>query len=396
MPTHVLDNATLWIGDGKSFDGHVVVDGRTIEAVEHGRYAGPLPVTDLAGLSLSPGMIDLMTLGGFGMSILRDDQIDLGRAYLKLGVTSLQVCMGTLQPDRLKQLAANTCRAQAYKGTDAARVLSLYLEGPFQEPRLTGGSLRELAQPPTPDNVSRVLEDCGGALRMINVSPGVEHDTDAIARFVAAGVTVTMAHSDAPADHVAACLEAGTSQLGHVWDNNSALIGDSGVQQPTIDHVALVDERVRFMHMLCDGTHVHTVMMKIVLRCRGLEAVCLVTDGNQRMGCEDGEFEWDDGRIMTKAKGVCRTPEGWLAGSATALPDMFRHFVKVTGTQPQQAIAAVTANPAAAIGLADQIGRLSPGLTADLIAWDDQLRVRRIWRAGEPCNDVSDFQEIYL
>ena len=198
MSTHVLDNATLWIGDGQAFDGHVVVDGRNIKAVEPGRYAGPLPVTDLAGLSLSPGMIDLMTLGGFGMSILRDDQIDLGRAYLKLGVTSLQVCTGTLQPDRLKQLAANARRAQAYEGADAARVLSVYAEGPFQEPRLTGGSLRELAQTPTPANVERVLEDCGAALRMINVSPGVEHDTDAIARFVAAGVTVTMAHSDAP------------------------------------------------------------------------------------------------------------------------------------------------------------------------------------------------------
>jgi N-acetylglucosamine-6-phosphate deacetylase len=243
--------------------------------------------------------------------------------------------------------------------------------------------------------VQRIL-DLGPAVTMINVSPGLENDTGAIRRFREAGKIVSMAHSNAPADRVLACIEAGTSVLGHVWDNNSGLIGDSGVQQPTLEHVALLDERVRFIHVICDGTHVHPLMIRLVLRCRGVEVVCLVTDANIRSGCPDGEFVADDGRRFRKQGGVIRTDAGWLTGSALLLPDMFRSFVKFTGLPPHEAIRTVTLNPAECLGRADEFGLLAPGRCADLVAWDDQLRIRRVWRAGNELETVSDGAEVRL
>jgi hypothetical protein len=89
----VMHNARY---DGNTFDGHVTVRGDRIESVAPGSYDGPLPRVDLTGLSLSPGLIDLMVLGGFRLSILRDDPVELVRRYLRLGVTSCQFCIGTL------------------------------------------------------------------------------------------------------------------------------------------------------------------------------------------------------------------------------------------------------------------------------------------------------------
>ncbi|GMU23457.1 MAG: N-acetylglucosamine-6-phosphate deacetylase [Phycisphaerae bacterium] len=395
MCVYVLDNATLWIGDGRVLSGYLTVAGGRIEAVGEGRYRGELPVTDLAGMVLSPGLVDLMVLGALGRSVLRDDAVELGREYLKLGVTTCQLCVGTLPADSIEQVANNAGKATAYAGTDAARVAGLYLEGPFQQPDLTGGSMRQHALPATKENVQRIL-DLGPAVTMINVSPGLENDTGAIRRFREAGKIVSMAHSNAPADRVLACIEAGTSVLGHVWDNNSGLIGDSGVQQPTLEHVALQDERVRFIHGICDGTHVHPLMIRLVLRCRGVEAVCLVTDANIRSGCPDGEFVSDDGRRFRKQGGVIRTDAGWLTGSALLLPDMFRNFVKFTGLPPHEAIRTVTLNPATCLGRADEFGLLAPGRCADLVAWDDQLRIRRVWRAGDELESVSNCTEVRL
>ncbi|HEX7009580.1 MAG TPA: amidohydrolase family protein [Phycisphaeraceae bacterium] len=396
MAEFVLDDARLWVGDGTSLDGHVVVRDGSIGAVERGRYRGGLEVISLGGAALSPGMIDLMVLGGFGLSILRDDVRQIARQYLRYGVTAMQCCIGTLPWEAMKQVAANVQQARADQA-DAGRsqVLGLYLEGPFQHPRLTGASLAAHALPPSLDNVERVLTELGEAVTMINVSPGTEGDAQAVRRLAQAGKVVTMAHSNAPAERVVACVENGTSGLGHAFNNNNGAMKEGGVQQPTLEHVALLDERVRFLHLICDGTHVDPWLIRLMLRCRGVEALCLVTDGNQRMGCPDGPFVWDDGQRMYKKDGVCRIEgSNGLAGSATLLPQMFRNLVRFTGLAPERAIQAVTLNPARSLGLEERMGLIAPGRRADLVAWDQDLRVQRVWLSGRACAQVHDLEEV--
>lgn len=396
VSSFVLDQGALWLGDGRALDGHLVVNGRDIEAAEAGRYRGRLPVVDLRGLSLSPGLIDLMVLGGFNRSILRDDPRTIAREYLRLGVTGCQLCIGTLPWDSMLRVADQARAGMNDPAPDAARILGLYLEGPFQQPDLTGASLRDYALAPTAENAQRILDGVGSALTMINVSPGLDGDAAAVRRFRQAGKAVSMAHSDAPAERVLACVEAGTAVLGHIWDNNSGRIGDSGVQQPTIEHVALTDDRIRHIHLICDGVHVDPVLVRLALRCRGLETLCLVTDAVIRAGCADGPFLWDDGRRFIKQGGVGRTDTGWLCGSGLLLPDHFRNFVKFTGVPPPQAVRVVTSNPAACMGRQEDFGLLAPGRAADLAAWDDRLRVRRVWRAGREIDGVSDYAEVAL
>jgi N-acetylglucosamine-6-phosphate deacetylase len=291
-------------------------------------------------------------------------------------------------------VAKNAVRARGYQGTDAASVLGLYCEGPFQQPELTGASLKAFALAPSMENVDRLLADMGDAITMANVAPGLDGDVEAVARLRKAGKVVSMAHSNALTERIVPCIEAGTTVLGHAWDNNSGRIGDSGVQQPTIEHVAMTDDRVRFIHMICDGVHVHPVMMRLLLRTRGVDALCLVTDAVTRAGMPDGPYVWDDGRNFTKKGGVGRTDTGWLCGSATLLPDMFRNLIKYAGVAPSEAIRTVSLNPAASLGLDDKIGLIAERRSADLVVWDSNLRVRRVWRAGVEISNVSDYAEV--
>lgn len=394
MNTLVLDGAVIWVGDGSVCRGHVIVRDGRIESIADGAYRGPLPKTDLSGMALSPGLIDLMVLGGFDLSILRDNPIEIARRYLRLGVTSLLFCNGTLPWEFLKPVAENVRRAVAYRDLDAARVWGHYAEGPFVVPEYVGGGIRDQVRPPTRENVQSMLDMFGDALHLLNISPGAENDLDAIRQAVSAGKAVSMAHSAAPAEHVLQCLDAGTTVLGHCWDNNFGLIGDSGVQQPTIEHVAFTDERVKWIHIISDGVHVHPILVDLVRRARGLESICLVTDANQKSGTPDGEFIRDNGDVFYKKGGVCRKKrDHGLAGSATFLPDDFRNFVRFTRTRPWEAIRTVTLNPARSIGVDDQVGLVAPGRIADLVAWDDKLRVQRIWRAGReiaPNHDIAE------
>lgn len=391
---YAISNAVVWPGDGREFIGHVLVSNGTIEDVRPGAYSGRLPVVDCGGLALSPGLIDLMMLGGFDLSILRDDPAAIAREYLRLGVTACQFCIAALPFESVRRIAANTERAMRQDDPDTAEILGLYLEGPFQQPELTGASMRQYALPPTAENVARIVDELGPAVKMINVAPGLPGAADAVRYLTAAGKIVSMAHSDASAVDILDCLQAGTTVLGHAWDNNSGRIGDSGVQQPTLEHVALTDERVRFLHLICDGTHVHPVLVRLTLRCRGLDSLCLATDAVIRAGRPDGPYASDDGRLFTKQHGVGRTDTGWLAGSALLLPDHLRTFIRITGLPPARAIRTVTLNPAASLGLDGRLGLLAPGRRADLVAWHaETMTVKRVWKAGRELVNVSAFRE---
>jgi len=379
----VLDNTTLWTGDGRSFAGHVVVRDGLIETVEKGRFQGELPVDDLNGAALSPGLVDIMVNGALGQSMFDGDLGQMAQDYLKLGVTTLQMCSGTREWAFLTKALDNCYRTACSDGADAARVTGVYMEGPFLNPGGMGAHLPEHLKAPTPDNVRYILEHYDHVMHMINVSPGVEHATDAVRAFHDAGKTITMAHSDASAEDVYACLDVGTSQLGHMWDNNDGRQTEPGSPQPTIEHVGLIDPRVRFVHLITDGVHVHPVLVQIVLKCRGLDSICILSDALPCTGIPQTETRYDDGRKLYRSGGAWRMADnGGLIGTALLLPDQFRNFLDMTGAAPHEAIRTVTGNPAAALGMDDQIGLLAPGHCADMVTWDNALQIKRIWRAG--------------
>ena len=396
MAEDVFDNAMLWIGDGTAFSGHLIVNDRLIASVEKGAYRGSLPVTDIGGVTLSPGLIDLMTCGGFGQSVLHDEPLGIARQYLGLGVTCFQWAIGSLSRPQLEQLADRAHIAMNYPGSDAARMCGVYFEGPFYNPLNSGANPPEDIWPATPENVRELLDSFGDVINLINVSPGVTGDTEAIRALCRGGKSVTMSHSAAPADRVLACIEAGTSQLGHAWNNNSGPTKEPGVQQPTLEHVALLDERIRFVHLICDGTHLDPIMIRLMLKCRGLESICVVTDAMNLAGATEGPFTFDEGMKGRKINGVGRLDDGSLAGSGLLLPDHFRSFLKFTGAQPHEAIRTVTLNPAAAMGLDHEIGILAPGHAADFIAWDDKMTIKRVWHNGQELDEVSDYAEVQL
>jgi N-acetylglucosamine-6-phosphate deacetylase len=393
---YVLDHATLWIGDGHSFEGHVVVAGDRIEVVERDRFDGALPTVDLEGAALSPGLVDIMVCGGFNLSLLHDDPVEIARRLLPLGVTTCQLAVGTLTEQDLVRVCDKARAAVAYDGLDAARITGVYFEGPFYDRACVGGNNADLVWPATAVNVERFLDMCGHVTPMVNISPGIDGDAEAIALLKGAGKRVAMSHSAAGGDRVVACIEAGASQIGHIFNNGVPACAEPGVHRPHLDYVGLADDRIEFVHVISDGTHVHPVMINLALQARGIEAICLVSDANNLGGAPDGPFTFDSGLEAIKKDGVGRLLSGQLAGSARLLPDDFRNFVTMTGLPPHEAIRAATLNAATAVGLEDQVGILAPHRSADFVAWDSKLSVRRVWRGGQEVEHVSDFAEVVL
>ena len=244
--------------------------------------------------------------------------------------------------------------------------------------------------PPLDPNIQRILHEFGDTLSMLNIAPETSNAASAIQFALNAGKIVTLGFSAAAHEDVERCLRAGASVLAHTWRNQSPPRQPSGVNPPGLDEIALADDRVRYALLPCDGVSVHPALVRVALRCRGAEGLCVVSQSVPRAGLSDGTFSADDGQPALAEGGVGFTKSGQICGTAVFLPDMFRNLVNFAGIAPHQAIRTVTQNPASCLGLEQLEGTIAPGRVANLVAWDTDLRVERVWREGSEVAGVED------
>ena len=79
--------------------------------------------------------------------------------------------------------------------------------------------------------------------------------------------------------------------------------------------------------------------------------------------------------------GVCRDLEGRLAGSTLTQDQAMKNLMQWSGMRLDDALLAVTANPAEALALEGR-GRIEPGAFADFTLLDQNLHVAQTYVGG--------------
>ena len=60
-----------------------------------------------------------------------------------------------------------------------------------------------------------------------------------------------------------------------------------------------------------------------------------------------------------------------------------RTMWKDAGLPLEQAVAMMTGNPCRVMGLEKHKGSIAPGMDADLVHFDDDVNIRRVWLMGQ-------------
>jgi len=78
-----------------------------------------------------------------------------------------------------------------------------------------------------------------------------------------------------------------------------------------------------------------------------------------------------------------RLADGRLAGSCVTLDLAMRNLIEFAQLTPLAGVAACTLRPARVLGIEAERGTLRVGARADLVFFDDALRVRETWIEGQ-------------
>jgi N-acetylmuramic acid 6-phosphate etherase/N-acetylglucosamine-6-phosphate deacetylase len=319
---------------------------------------------------LTPGLIDLHNNGAFGIDFSTATPAEWDHVITRLaehGVTSLAPTIITAPLQTLHEAASRLAEAAAaHPG-----ILGLHLEGPFLSPQKHGVHQPAWLQTFTPDTIAALLAI--PAVRIVTLAPEIPGALAAIRQLVAAGVTVALGHTAATAAQMFAAADAGARLVTHVFNAQSPLHH----RAPGAPGVALTDARL-FPCVIADGIHMDPVILKLVFAASA-NAIA-VTDSLAAAGMDEGyEGEFGGAKIILK-NAVAQRLDGTFAGAAIVLDQGIRRLI-AAGIAPETALAAATERPATALALTDR-GRIAVGQRADLVWWNNDFTVAKVWRAG--------------
>jgi N-acetylglucosamine-6-phosphate deacetylase len=185
----------------------------------------------------------------------------------------------------------------------------------------------------------------------------------------ARGIAVSLGHSAADAETVAAAVEAGAVHVTHLFN----AMGTLHHRAPGLIGAALSEDRLS-VEVICDGAHVERQAVDIAVRCKPPGKLVLVSDAVAACSAPTGDFELF-GTACVAGDAVRVKATGQLAGSCLTLDAALRRMHAWFPALPLgQCVRMATAAPAAVVGATDA-GILAPGRSADVVVLTPALAV---------------------
>ncbi len=378
----VFYGARLFDGDALREDCALVVeDGvvRGIAAVAERPRGGAQ--YDLGGGVLAPGFVDWQVNGGGGVLFNATPTPEgigaIARAHRREGTTAI---LPTVITDAPEVLAAARAAAREAVGS-APGAFGVHVEGPYIDARRKGVHRPEFMRAMREEDAEQLIAAEAGAT-VVTVAP-VAASVDLIARLAAAGVIVSLGHAEASAEEARAAFAAGASAVTHLFNAMSQLAS----RAPGLVGAALADPHV-VCGLIADGNHVHDVAMRAAFNAKGARGIALVSDAMPPAAGGPPVFELQ-GRRMTRTGTRLLAEDGALAGAAITMLDSVRYVVETLGAPLADALRMATSTPARLLRLDGRIGRLAPGLRADLVHLSDDLGLAGVWIGGSREGDAE-------
>lgn len=370
----VLTGARLVLPDGVTDGAELAVEGRRIAG--HAPAGTSAQALDLSGHWVVPGFVDMHVHGGGGASFsagTAEEALKVVATHLRHGTTTVVASTVTGELGELAR-QAGVLSELAEQGD----IAGVHFEGPFISAQRCGAHDPGLLRDPDPAEVRKLVDAARGSARMMTLAPELPGGLESVRMLADSGVIAAVGHTDASYEAAREAVEAGASVATHLFNAMPAL----GHRSPGPVAALLEDERV-CVELINDGVHLHPAVVELAFHRAGADRAVFITDAMGAAGMGDGRYPLGPLEVEVR-DGVARLTEGGsIAGSTLTLDDAFRRAVTVDGLPVEDAVRALSANPARLLGVYDRTGSLEAGKDADLVVLDESFAVAGVMRRGE-------------
>ncbi|MPR33283.1 N-acetylglucosamine-6-phosphate deacetylase [Salmonirosea aquatica] len=368
-PYRLIRNGTL-----------VVVDGRIAEITEGNVEVPDAIEIDAQGRYVAPGFIDLHVHGGGGHDFMDGTE----EAFLKIAETHARFGTSALVPTTLTSDQASLFRTlELYEAThkkneNGAQFLGLHLEGPYFAMIQRGAQDPRYIRNPDPTEYREIIRRANGSVRRWSVAPELPGALEMGRYLRAQGIIASVAHTEAIHEDVVLAAENGYTLMTHLY---SAMLGvtrrNAFRYAGAVESAFLLDDMD--VEIITDGIHLPPPLLQLIYKIKGPDRTALITDAMRAASLPPGDSilgPLDNGLKVLVEDGVAKLPDrSSFAGSVATADRLVRTIVQQAGVPLLDAIKMMASTPARIMGVQDRKGSLTIGKDADLVLFDEDIRV---------------------
>lgn len=369
----ILTNGKI-VSGGKVLEGYdIVIEKNKIVDVILSTETNSEKV-DLGGNYIAPGFIEIHCHGGGGYEFIDATPEAFKKACETHAAHGTRVIYPTISATDYDTMVRVLQTAREVKNDCALEIPGIHLEGPYFALEMCGGQAPGIVRDVDADEYNSLLDEYSDIIARWDYAPEKDKDNAFLNAVTDKGILAATAHSSAEYDDVARAFEGGNHLITHLYSCTSTITRHQGFRHlGIIESAYLLDDM--YVEAICDGCHLPLDLLKMIIKLKGTDHVCLITDALRPGGIGEEGKEYTDCPVpFVIEDGVAKLLDRSAFAGSIATSDILLKTAVKAGCSVADAVKMMTETPAKVMGLENK-GKIAAGFDAQFTVFDENLDI---------------------
>ena len=373
---HKFYNGKVILGNTIAPEGTAVyTDGDRIIAVT--KEEKPFDVGhDAGGKYISPGFIDIHVHGGFLMRFEQcsvEEMFDLATKHAEYGTTTILPTASAAPTETYVKFFETFREVKNHPNPRGAYMPGIHMEAPYFSGAQIGAQGSSI-RPYDKEEYTMLIDKYGDLINRWSAAPEMDGAEDFARACRDAGIQLSIGHSDADYECIEKMFDLGFNCVTHLYSCTSTVHRKNAYRYAGIVEAAYMFDDMD-VEIIADGKHLPAVLLKFVVKHKGLDRISIITDATRFAGLPDGSEKKYGITDVIIEDGVAKVPDrSCFSGSCATTNLLVRNMINLAELPLLDAVRLATVNPARMAHLKDR-GAIREGAFADIIIFDEDINV---------------------